>query len=196
MTNLFERGDFMRKQFSELDRDGDGFITEADLKALIKGHPRYDQNGDKKISFEEYRNGLLAYLFQNLQNEDMARSLFRLLDADKSGAVSVKELYNFFEGCIGTLPREYVEGFLERLDSNRDGEINSNAVMFSRLRRRHDVGRRERLVELFNRMDCNGDRILHMNEVNEYLQRHRYDPSAIRVGSTICASNYRTEMNL
>ncbi|KAL5107806.1 hypothetical protein TcWFU_005898 [Taenia crassiceps] len=52
--------------------------------------------------------------------------------------------------------------------------------MFSRLRRRHDVGRRERLVELFNRMDCNGDRILHMNEVNEYLQRHRYDPSAIR----------------
>lgn len=53
--------------------------------------------------------------------------------------------------------------------------------MFSRLRRRQDVGRRERLVELFNRMDSNGDRILHMNEVNEYLQRHRYDPSAIRV---------------
>lgn len=39
MTNLFARGDFMRKQFSELDRDGDGFITEADLKACIKGHP-------------------------------------------------------------------------------------------------------------------------------------------------------------
>lgn len=58
--------------------------------------------------------------------------------------------------------------------------------MFSRLRRRHDVGRRERLVELFNRMDCNGDRILHMNEVNEYLQRHRYDPSAIRVNSFLC----------
>uniref|UniRef100_A0A915EYR0 EF-hand domain-containing protein n=1 Tax=Echinococcus canadensis TaxID=519352 RepID=A0A915EYR0_9CEST len=56
----------------------------------------------------------------------------------------------------------------------------SKIAMFSRLRRRHDVGRRERLVELFNRMDCNGDRILHMNEVNEYLQRHRYDPSAIR----------------
>lgn len=53
--------------------------------------------------------------------------------------------------------------------------------MFSRMRRRQDVGRRERLVELFNRMDCNGDRILHMNEVNEYLQRHRYDTSAIRV---------------
>ncbi|VDD76149.1 unnamed protein product [Mesocestoides corti] len=52
--------------------------------------------------------------------------------------------------------------------------------MYSRLRRRNDIGRRERLVELFNRMDCNGDRILHVGEVNEYLQRHRYDPSAIR----------------
>ncbi|KAL5970681.1 16 kDa calcium-binding protein [Taenia solium] len=136
MTNLFAGGDFMRKQFSELDRDGDGFITEADLKACIKGHPfhtcavnRYDQNGDKKISFEEYRNGLLAYLFQNLQNEDMARSLFSFLDADKSGAVSVKELYNFFEGCIGTLPRKYVEGFLEGLDSNKDGEISESEFL-------------------------------------------------------------------
>lgn len=39
MTNLFVKGDFMRKQFNELDRDGDGFITEDDLKACIKGHP-------------------------------------------------------------------------------------------------------------------------------------------------------------
>ncbi|KAL5107813.1 16 kDa calcium-binding protein [Taenia crassiceps] len=130
----------MRKQFSELDRDGDGFITEADLKACTKGHPfhacaincffkRYDQNGDRKISFEEYRNGLLAYLFQNLQNEDMARSLFNFLDTDKSGAVSVKELCNFFEGCIGTLPREYVASFLEGLDSNKDGEISESEFL-------------------------------------------------------------------
>lgn len=59
----------------------------------------------------------------------MARSLFSFLDADKSGAVSVKELYNFFEGCIGTLPREYVEGFLERLDSNKDGEISESEFL-------------------------------------------------------------------
>lgn len=39
MTNLFAKGDFMRKQFNELDRDGDGFITEDDLKACISGHP-------------------------------------------------------------------------------------------------------------------------------------------------------------
>ncbi|CDS37771.1 Calcium binding protein [Echinococcus multilocularis] len=134
MTKLFARGDFMRKQFDELDRDGDGFITEADLRACTKGHPfnacaidcflkRYDHNGDKKISFEEYRNGLLAYLFQNLRNEDMARSLFQFLDTDRSGSVSVKEMYSFFESCIGTLPREYVEGFLNGLDSNKDGEI-------------------------------------------------------------------------
>ncbi|EUB58582.1 calcium-binding protein [Echinococcus granulosus] len=117
MTNLFARGDFMRKQFDELDRDGDGFITEADLRACTKGHPF------NACAIDEYRNGLLAYLFQNLRNEDMARSLFQFLDTDKSGSVSVKEMYNFFESCIGTLPREYVEGFLNGLDSNKDGEI-------------------------------------------------------------------------
>ena len=38
-TNLFANGDFMRRQFAELDRDGDGFITESDLMEYIKGHP-------------------------------------------------------------------------------------------------------------------------------------------------------------
>ncbi|VDD84249.1 unnamed protein product [Mesocestoides corti] len=134
MSNLFARGDFMRLQFDELDRDRDGFITEADLKASVQGHQvhscaincffkRYDKDGDRKISFEEYRNGLLAYLFQNLQNEDMARSLFGFLDTDKSGSVSTKELYSFFEGCIGCLPKEYVTDFLNGLDENKDGEI-------------------------------------------------------------------------
>ncbi|VDN97966.1 unnamed protein product [Rodentolepis nana] len=140
MTNLFAKGDFMQKQFKELDRDGDGFITEDDLKACIKGHPvhgcaincffrRYDQDGDRKISFEEYRNGLLAYLFQNIQNEEMARSLFQFLDTDKSGSVSVKELYKFFESCIGTLPKEYVENFLVGLDANNDGEISEKEFL-------------------------------------------------------------------
>ena len=53
----------------------------------------------------------------------MARSLFHFLDTDKSGAVSMKELYKFFESCIGALPKEYVIGFLEGLDENNDGEI-------------------------------------------------------------------------
>ena len=38
-SNLFAKGDFMRRQFTELDRDGDGFITEADLRAYTRGHP-------------------------------------------------------------------------------------------------------------------------------------------------------------
>ncbi|VDN13253.1 unnamed protein product [Dibothriocephalus latus] len=96
-------GDFIRKQFNEIDRDGDGFITESDLRECVKGHSvnscaircffkRYDANGDKKISFTEYHNGLLAYLFQNLR-------------------------------CVGQLPKEYVADFLKSLDENNDGEI-------------------------------------------------------------------------
>ena len=59
----------------------------------------------------------------------MARSLFQFLDADKSGTVSMKELYKFFESCIGALPKEYVEGFLEGLDQNNDGEISEEEFL-------------------------------------------------------------------
>ncbi|VDM04449.1 unnamed protein product [Schistocephalus solidus] len=127
-------GDFIRKQFDEIDKDGDGFITESDLRECVKGHSvhscaikcffkRYDANGDKKISFTEYHNGLLSYLFQNLRDEATASSLFHLLDTDRSGKVSLSEMRHFFESCVGQLPKEYVTDFLRSLDENKDGEI-------------------------------------------------------------------------
>lgn len=60
--------------------------------------------------------------------------------------------------------------------------------MYSRFRRRHDVGRRERLVELFHRIDINHDRILSMREVNTYMRQNGYDEAAIMVSALVAPS--------
>ncbi|KAL3314388.1 hypothetical protein Ciccas_006998 [Cichlidogyrus casuarinus] len=48
-----------------------------------------------------------------------------------------------------------------------------------RFYRREDVGRRQRLVDLFRRMDVNQDRILTRQEVNCFLRQNGYDQAAI-----------------
>jgi len=76
-------------QFSRMDRNGDGFIDEADARegadqsqrgrraaSAIRG--RMDSNGDGKVSKEEFVNA--------------PTMLFDKVDADKNGELDAKEL--------------------------------------------------------------------------------------------------------
>jgi Ca2+-binding EF-hand superfamily protein len=82
-----EHVDARAAQFSRMDRNGDGFIDEADSRAggnergqraaaALRG--RIDSNGDGKISKEEFVNA--------------PTMLFDKFDANKDGVLDAKEL--------------------------------------------------------------------------------------------------------
>jgi Ca2+-binding EF-hand superfamily protein len=124
--------DSYKAQFKALDKDNNGYLDMNE----VKGNPLFsslfklmDRDGDGKLYEKEMR----AYLdeLQDLQGKAMAgcvsltiadqgRGLFDLLDTNKDGRLSVREMRNAFkliaqldqdgDGCIsrGEIPRAYV----------------------------------------------------------------------------------------
>ncbi|VEL32250.1 unnamed protein product [Protopolystoma xenopodis] len=69
---------FLRTCFDDMDLNKDGYITEDDMRAGVErnifdpvlalmfvGH--FDKNGDRKVSYEEYRERILMIPFQAME---------------------------------------------------------------------------------------------------------------------------------
>jgi Ca2+-binding EF-hand superfamily protein len=117
------RGDM----FAMMDENSDGVITSEEFftaprmvnmpqEQRDKFFARIDLDGDGKVTLEEIRK---------MQKESHERQLreFRDLDTDKSGGLSFEEfsLGKFFS----KLPDEKRRQIFERMDTNSDGQINS-----------------------------------------------------------------------
>ena len=90
-----EFADYRRAQFSKMDRDGDGYVTQRDIDRIKMFMPRelepakfisqFDADKDKRMSREELANG--------------PAPLFDFADTDKDGVVSAAE-YKVAEAAL------------------------------------------------------------------------------------------------
>ena len=93
-------------RFSEIDRDGDGAIRQADIDAFVASQrDGNDADGDGAISIDEFEAIWLE------RTRPMMADAFQRLDADASGEITEAELAERFGGLV------------ERMDRDGDGAL-------------------------------------------------------------------------
>ena len=122
MVEARERGGGIRSMdFSTLDVDGSGEITQNDLDALRENRfAELDTNGDGAISREEFIAASVA------RAEERAGEMFDRLDADGDGALS-RDVIESRRGGPGMASR-----LIERADTDGSGGVSEeefNAAM-------------------------------------------------------------------
>ena len=101
--------------FAEVDQDGDGSITQADIDAYLEAQRTgADADGDGAVSLAEFE---AIWLEQTRQA--MTRT-FQGLDADASGEITEAELSERFGGVVARMNRDG-DGALTLQDRARGG---------------------------------------------------------------------------
>jgi len=122
----------LHDQFSLMDDDGDGFIDLKELTQFIRNtgvsHAEafrrassimedIDQNGDGKISVDEFKDSRIS---TQLQNDDVIRKHFNQIDVDGDGHITAEELAELFNW---TLADQMILEMIKEIDENGDGVI-------------------------------------------------------------------------
>ena len=96
--------------FAEIDRDGDGSITQADVDAYLDArHAGADADGNGAVSLEEFQ------AFWVVQTRQPMTRAFQRLDADASGGITAEEIDARFGGVVARMDRDG-DGALSRED--------------------------------------------------------------------------------
>ncbi|CAK9184009.1 unnamed protein product [Ilex paraguariensis] len=122
--------------FKFIDRDGDGKIPTAELKALLsqvgKAPPNeeelkmmlsdVDRDGDGCISLEEF--GAIGPAFGPPECDSELRETFDFFDADHNGKITAEELFNVFSVIgDGQCTLEDCRRMISGVDRNGDGFV-------------------------------------------------------------------------
>lgn len=124
---------------SALDID-DGQIDIGEFKAAL-GLPKsnffverifhiFDRNGDGKISFAEFLEGL-AVLCHKAPDRDKLYFSFRIYDVDEDGKISRNELHKMMKACLKCFPHPFTDEQISTIisatfkegDTDKDGFI-------------------------------------------------------------------------
>ncbi|KAG0049798.1 hypothetical protein BGZ83_005386 [Gryganskiella cystojenkinii] len=134
----------IKQQFSTIDHDGDGFITEKEFIEALKNANRNpdeydsqqffstaDKSRDGKINFNEF---LEAYHKLGLGSESSVQAggnrdekhidaIFRTFDRDGNGSISAAELKKAMAQQGENLSDKEIEQMIAAADKNADGAV-------------------------------------------------------------------------
>lgn len=118
--------------FQLIDQDNNGLITRAELTDFIHKNRKFfhniepdqildemDLDGSKNIDYNEFL--LMMFNFKKHLNEDLIKTMFDLIDANKDGSISADELGNFFH--FNPEQEEFLKELMLQADQNGDGMI-------------------------------------------------------------------------
>jgi len=125
----------VKQTFEVIDKDGDGVITSEELYEVLKQVDKdisrqevkeviiaVDVNGDDVLTLDEFLSARINR--KVMQKEERLRKLFKCLDLDDSGLLSVDEVCAALESARGKkVMKMEVEKLIKEADVNHDGEI-------------------------------------------------------------------------
>lgn len=96
----------MQGMLARGDKDGDGFLTSAEIQAMVPAQPREGEGGMMRMdpllsAIDADKNGIIS--FTELQNSAAA---LRALDKDNDGQLSSPEIRPAFGGRGGRGPKQ------------------------------------------------------------------------------------------
>ena len=133
-----EEFELIRDTFVAIDKDGNGHLTYSELKqcfedceeGMVDFYLRIlDVDGNGTVEFPDFLEMSAFLNSTKMPNESQIKQMFRGLDKDQSGTLSVDEIRQFCN-MFSTLDTTDVGDELEMddlirsLDTNGDGEIN------------------------------------------------------------------------
>ena len=137
--NVFTPQDIHKlyKRFKKLDTNGDGHIEKRDLDHIpgIGNNPllgriiaTFDKNGNNKISFMEFINGL-ATLSTGTDEQAKNQFAFNIYDFDGDGKISTGDLTRVVKMIVGdnltdAQLKQLVESTMQQADNDKDGYLN------------------------------------------------------------------------
>ena len=135
----------MKQEFLNLDADGDGNISVAELRKVLfsmMGKLKVseaeinqvlkdvDKDGDGTIDLQEYFANMENTTSKNLIHRALvqrskSRKAFEKFDKDGSGYVTTDELMEVFEELMGgPVTIQQFENLMQECNKNKDGKIN------------------------------------------------------------------------
>ncbi|ESO02648.1 hypothetical protein HELRODRAFT_161938 [Helobdella robusta] len=123
-----------RETFDIFDWNKDGKIDESELgqmmsklgqevdpnevKVILK---KADKDGDGFINFNEFVDVMLANI--GVDETELIRQAFQVIDVDKSGKISAKELKNVLKNLGDIISDQETDELIREIDLNGDGEV-------------------------------------------------------------------------
>jgi centrin-1 len=125
----------VRDAFNMFDADGDGVINRVDLKVALntlgfeftdaeiaRFIAEMDPDGTGVISFPNFSELIHAQMAERETVSDL-RSAFDLLDEDRTGKISFKNLKSIAQELGETLTDQELKEMIGAADPDKDGEI-------------------------------------------------------------------------
>merc|ERR1719336_835426 len=174
----------VKKAFLAIDINRDGLLSKQELSASGKFNAQEveaifmlgDLNGDGELDLEEFVGLLcpmagmaLARLTRNVNNINDAQQLFRILDKDGDGNISMEEM----RACGSRFNSQEIEAIFAIGDVDNDGAISLNefvavmcptaATVVGRLSKTYE--NLEQIKQGFRKLDKNGDGMISKPEM-------------------------------
>lgn len=174
----------VKKAFLAIDVDRDGLLSKQEMNGCGKFNTQEveaiyilgDLNGDGELDLEEFVSLLcptagmaLSRLTRNVNNMGDAQQLFRILDKDGDGNISMEEM----RACGNKFNAQEIEAIFAIGDVDNDGAISLNefvavmcptaATVVGRLSKTY--GNLEQIKQGFRKLDKNGDGMISKPEM-------------------------------
>merc|ERR1711971_874755 len=143
--NEVDETETLRRMVNAADKDGDGFLTAAELKAMMmKMDPEDEDNdmminmiirvcdtdGTQKVKAEEVVSFMVNGGPKEKDPKEEAKMMFRMFDTNKDGFISKKELAGFLKEMGGddeeddSILKMMSNVMLAGADEDEDGKLN------------------------------------------------------------------------
>ena len=135
-----------KKDFSVLDKDGDGLISTKELGAVMRSIGQspteaelqdivseVDSDGSGSVDFPEFLT-MMARKLKDTDSEEEIRDSFRAFDKDGNGFISAAELRHVMTNLGEKLTDEEVDEMIRERDIDGDGQVNYEEFFTDRMK--------------------------------------------------------------